>query len=279
MNNLDTTPLEDILPIIKEPARVPTVQEVAGFDQPTQEQTDKADASIFQQSKLLDDVEVSEKKVLKKTVGKRGKDTQPRKKCVMTPAKTAALNKARIASAKKAKEKREAKAAAKKAKEEPIEIAVEVPATPPPSPEPIAVKQEPVSLVQDDNNKVPNKISPTLPKTEKKPTPVKPEPEQRYSLREWKALQEHFGRKLHSQAPPLKPPKLVRQDATISKVPPRASRMRSNYAEEFRATQNKKPVRAISMNRMERAMQQPRKRQAPAPDKPANPWDAIFFKN
>ena len=54
MNRLQQVPLEDILPDVSSPPPPPTVQQQAGFDQPTKQETDKADASIFQQEKLLD---------------------------------------------------------------------------------------------------------------------------------------------------------------------------------------------------------------------------------
>ncbi len=246
--------LEDMLPKITEAPPPKTAIEQAKDDVGIVDNPeDEKQETIFQEpKKLLDDVDAKDWRSAngKKAPGMRGKDTKPRKKPAMTEKKLAALAKAREASVRKAKARREALNQQEQTQEEPLhevqnEIVqenVKVDIQPPSRS--VREPRKPVS-----NTTVPKQAfnAPTPPSspqdnikyvTKERPNVMS---DRKYSLQELSELQSffspHASRHLttptprtqqHSaDHPPLEPPKLTRQKATIGRSQAHAIARRS----------------------------------------------------
>lgn len=178
--------------------------------------------------KLLDDVKLPQR-------GERGKDKQPRKKPEMTEARKEHLKKARERSVQVRKERREAKAKALAEREEAIKHQEGV------SP----AKSKPIEI-EIKEKKVPEKREPTVselkkldsppPKLMEKPAEYKNtrNSEGKYTMDEFFTFAEKYEehkRKMNkpkpshsADHPPLEPPVLRRQKATIKPPPPQQPR-------------------------------------------------------
>jgi hypothetical protein len=202
---------------VEEPRIMPTPDEI--FAEPPQSKGKK---------KLLDDVKLPQR-------GERGKDKAPRKKPEMTEARREHLKKARERSVQVRKERREAKAKALAEREEALKHQ-EGQST---------AKSQPIEI-EIKEKKLPDKREPTvaeLKKLDKPPPKLMEKPseykntrnsEGKYTMDEFFTFAEKYEehkRKINkpkpshsADHPPLEPPALRRQKATIKPPPPQQPR-------------------------------------------------------